>query len=108
MIHWKLCKKWGFNKAEIQYIHKPENVLESKNCNILWDFPIQADKTLAHNQPDETVIDNKSKKCLLIDPACPLDTCIEKKEKEKCTNCSEPKYEIAKIWKMRKVELHQY
>ena len=83
----------------------PENVLESENCNILWDFPKQADKTLEHNQPDITVIDNKSKKCLLIDLACPLDTRIEKKEKEKCTNCSELKYEIAKIWKMRKVEV---
>ena len=58
-----------------------ENVLESENCNILWDFPIQADKTLEHNQPDITVIDNKSKKCLLIDLACPLDTRIEKKKK---------------------------
>ena len=82
-----------------------ENVLESENYNILWDFPIQADKTLELNQPDITVIDNKSKKCLLIDLACPLDTRIEKKEKEKCTNCSELKYEIAKIWKMRKVEV---
>ena len=41
---------------------------------------------------------------LLIDPACPLDTRIEKKE-EKCTSYSELKYEIAKIWKMRKVEV---
>ena len=70
----------------------------------MWDFPIQTDKTLEHNRPDITVIDKKSKK-LLIDPTYSFDTPIEKKEEEKCTNYSELKYEIAKIWKMRKVEV---
>ena len=68
ITHWKLCEKWGFNKADKWYIHKPEKVLESEECKILWDFPIQTDKTLGHNRPDITVIDKKSKKCLLIDP----------------------------------------
>ena len=60
-------------------------------------FPIQTDKTLEHNRPDITVIDKKSEKCLLIDPACPFDTRIEKKEAEKRLNYSELKYQIAKI-----------
>ena len=105
MLHWKLCEKWGFNKAEKWYIHKPEKVLESKNCMILWDFPIQTDKTLEHNRPNITIIDKKSKKCPLIDPSCPFDTRMEKKDDEKCTNYSGLKYEIAKIWKMRKAEV---
>ena len=105
MLHWKLCKKWGFNKAEKWYIHKPEKVSDPENCKILWDFPIQTDKTLEHNRPDVTVIHKKTKKCILIDLACPFYTCIEKKEEEKCTNYSELTYEIAKIWKMTKVEV---
>ena len=52
-----------------------------------------------------TVIDKNSKKCPLIDPPCPFDTRIRKKEEEKCTNYSELKYEITKIWKMRKVQV---
>ena len=52
-----------------------------------------------------TVTDKKSKKCILMDPTYPFDTHIVKKEEEKCTNYSELKYEIAKIWKMRKVEV---
>ena len=52
MLHWKLSEKWGSNKAEKWYIHKPEKVLESGNYKILWDFPIQTDKTLEHNRPD--------------------------------------------------------
>ena len=71
----------------------------------MWDFPVQTDKTLEHNRPDITVIDKKSKKSILIDPVCPFDTRIEKKEEEKCTNYTELKHEIAKIWKMRKVEV---
>ena len=100
-------KKWGFNEAEKWYIHKPEKVLESEGSKILWDFPIQNDKTLKHNQPDLTVIDKKSKKCLLIDPTYPFDTCTERKQEEKFTNYSELKYEIARIWKMRKVEVNR-
>ena len=85
------------------YMHKPEKVLEFEDCKILWDFSIPNDKTFEHNRPDITVINKKSKKCLLIDPACSFDTRIEKKEGEKSTNYSKMQYEIAKLWKMRKV-----
>ena len=108
---WQSCQKCfigsyaknGFNKAEKWYIHKPKKVLESENCKIFWNFPIQNDKTLENSRPDITV-DKKSKKCILIDLACQFDTRIEKKEEEKCTNYCELNYEISKIWKMRKVE----
>ena len=40
MVHWKLCEKWGFNKAKKWHIHKPEKVLKSEECKIMWDgFP---------------------------------------------------------------------
>ena len=54
VLHWKLCQKWGFNKAEKWYIHKPQKVLKSDIRKILWDFPIQTDKSLEHNRPDIT------------------------------------------------------
>ena len=105
VIHWKLCKKWGFEKYDQWYTHKPENVLESEECKILWDFPIETDKTLEHNRPDITVIEKKTKKCLLIDPACPFDTRTEKKEEGKCSNYCDLKYEIARMWRMKDVEV---
>ena len=73
MPHWNLCEKWRFNKADKWYIHKPEKVLESGNCKILFNFSRQTDNTFEHNRPDTTVIDKKRKKCLLIDSPCPLD-----------------------------------
>ena len=30
ILHWKLCEKWGFHKAEKLYIYKPK-VLESED-----------------------------------------------------------------------------
>ena len=52
-----------------------------------------------------TAIDKKSKKCLLIDSACTIDTRIEKKEEEKCTNYIELKYGIVKPCRMQNVEV---
>ena len=54
-------------------------------------------KSLGHNRPDITVVDKLTKKCLLIDPSCPFDTRIKRKEEDKCTNYNELKYEIARI-----------
>ena len=79
--------------------------MESEECKILWDFLIQTVKTLEHNRPDITVTEKKTKKCLLINPACPFDTRIEKKEEEKCNNYCDLKYEIARMWRMKDVEV---
>ena len=51
------------------YMRKPEKVLKFEDCKVLLDFPIPPDKTFEHNRPDITVINKKSKKYLLIDPA---------------------------------------
>ena len=104
---WQCCQnalleamwKMGFDKAEKWYIHKPEKVLESEDCKILWDFPIQTDKTLEYNPLDITVTDKKSKKCLLIDPACPFDTRIEKKEERMMH-----KLQWVEVWNCKNLE----
>ena len=80
-------------------------MLESEEGKILWAFPIQTDKTLEHKRSDITEIEKKTKKCLLINPACPFDTRIEKKEEVKCNNYCDLKYEIARMWRMKDVEV---
>ena len=105
MIHWKLCEKWGFERGEMWYTHNAEKVLESDVCKILWDFSIQTDKKLNHNKPDITVIDKVNKTCLIIDPSCPFDSRIVVKEEEKLSNYDELKYELARIWSMKKVTI---
>ena len=56
LIHSKLCKKLRFQRADKWHENKPVKVLESKECKILLDFPLQPDKNLENNQPDITIV----------------------------------------------------
>ena len=85
------------------YTRNAEKVLESDSCKILWYFSIQTDKKLKHNKPDITVIDKVNKTCLIIDPSFPFGSRIVVKEEEKLSNYEELKYELARIWSMKKV-----
>lgn len=38
MFHWKLYEKWGFNKSEKWYIHKPE-ILQKNEGHFELDSP---------------------------------------------------------------------
>ena len=42
-IHWKLCEKHDFQRAQQWYEHEPDGVIENKGYKILWDFTIQCD-----------------------------------------------------------------
>ena len=66
---------------------------------ILWDFSIQTEQKIEHNRPDITIFDKKEKQCYVIDVACPFDTRIQKKEKEKVDAYTDLKYEILKVWR---------
>ena len=37
VIHWRLCERFGFERNEKWYDHKPERVLESERYKMLWD-----------------------------------------------------------------------
>ena len=41
----------------------------------------------------------------MVRPACPFDTRTDRKEDERCTNYSEMRHKIAKIWNIKKVEV---
>ena len=101
-LHWNMCKKYGFTCPDKSYEHfigKESKVLENDEVKLLWDFPIQTESKIDHNRPDIVLIHKKEKLCFLIDVACPFDTRIDKKEKEKLDAYSDLKYEILKCWK---------
>ena len=101
-IHWHLSKKYGFQCGEKSYQHfvsKDNSVLENDEVKILWDFSIQTEQKIEHNRPDITIFDKKEKQCYVIDVACPFDTRIQKKEKEKVDAYTDLKYEILKVWR---------
>ena len=101
ILHWQMCKKYGFPasaKAYEHFIVKENAVLENENVKLLWDFSIQTERKIDHNKPDLVLLDKKEKTCFIIDVACPFDTRVEKKGKEKFEYYNDLKYEIMKVW----------
>ena len=103
VIHWNLCKQYGFEHHEKWYEHAPVTVLENEEIKILWDFSVQTDRRLDHNKPDLIVLKKKERECWIIDVACPFDTRVKQKESEKIERYHDLKMEIKKMWKCKKV-----
>ena len=85
------------------FCHSPEPVLQSENSKILWDFKIQTDLPIEANKPDIVFLDKIMRKCYIIDVACPFDTRVSAKEKEKIDKYQDLKREITRIWKCAEV-----
>ena len=60
-IHWKVCRKIGFDVNEKWYKHEPEKVAENGSWKILWDFTMQTDHVIQARRSD-MVITDKTKK----------------------------------------------
>ena len=60
---------------------------------------------LEHNRSDISAIDKKNKRCQLLCLSCPFDSRIEYKDKEKYIEFNQLKHEVAKIWRMKKVDV---
>ena len=58
-------------------------VLENEEVKLLWVFSIETEIEIDHNKLDLILLDKKGRTCYIIDVACPFDTRVEKKEKEK-------------------------
>ena len=74
-------------------------LLKNDRVEILLDFSIQTEMKTDHNKPDLILLEKREKICYIADIACPFDTRIEKKEKNKIKNYTDLKYEILKMWK---------
>ena len=59
---------------------------------------IQTDKVIEHSRPDIVIFEKEGRKCLLVDVACPFDTRVPDKEREKIDKYQDLKWEIKRIW----------
>ena len=82
-IHWKVCRKIGFDVNEKWYKHEPEKVVENDPGKMLWDFTIQTDRVIEARRPDMVIVDKTKNDCKIIDFAWPCDSRIEEREKDK-------------------------
>ena len=80
-------------------------MIENEQTKILWDFSIQTDHPVEANRPDIVVLEKTSRKCLLFDIACPFDTRVANKEKEKIEKYQDLRRELQRIWKFSDVKI---
>ena len=97
VVHWRLCKSYGFESGDVWYKHEPKLVRENEQTKILWVFSIQTDHPIEVNRPDIVFLEKTSRKCLLIDIACPFDTRVANKEKEKIEKYQDLRRELQRI-----------
>ena len=78
------------------YEHHPPDVVEHENVTILWDFPINTDRTIKANRPDIVVKDRTEKSCLLIDMSVPSDRNLAVKEFDKLSKYKDLQIKICR------------
>ena len=84
-LHWSVCKDHDIEITDKWYEHVPENVIHNKdnNITIMWDMPVNTDRTITANRPDIIVKDSVNSTCKLIDMTVPSDRNIALEETEK-------------------------
>ena len=102
-IHWKLCEKHDFQRAQQWYEHEPDGVIENKGYKILWDFTIQCDTKIEGRQPDIVLIDKTMKEVKIVDVTIPGDERVNEREVGKIEKYKVLKDEIARMWNMKEV-----
>ena len=74
---------------------------------MLWDINIQCDNVIEARRPDIIVIYKKERMGIIIDIAVPADASVMEKEKGKVEKYQDLRREIARLWKLKRVEVVQ-
>lgn len=104
IIYQHLIKKID-NTHEHQpyYKYEPSSVYSTDTHKIYWNRTIITDRTINHNRPDITFIDNETKTTIMIEITVPLRENIERKRREKIEKYQPLANEIRDMWDMEKV-----
>ena len=102
-LHWGICNHFGIDTHPNWYEHHPLPVVEIDNITILWDFPVNTDRTIQANRPDIIIKDKKKKECILIDMSVPTDKNISVKVFDKLSKYKDLEIEIQKMWNLKTI-----
>ena len=104
-LHWSICKDHDIEITDKWYQHAPETVMHNKdnNITIMWDMPVNTDRTITANRPDIIVKDSVNSTCKLIDMTVPSDRNIALKEIEKKSKYKDLELEIQRMWHMKTI-----
>ena len=101
-LHWSICKDHDVKITDNWYQHAPETVMHNKdnNITIMWDMPVNTDRTITANRPDIIVKDSVNSTCKLIDMSVPSDSNIALKKIVKKSKYKDLELEIQRMWDM--------
>ena len=105
-MHWAILKKLNGKISKKWYQHKPLHTTNIDDWLITWDLPILTDLPVPHNRPYIIIHNRKSRTCLLIDFAIPLDTNIVSKCAEKIRKKYKPlENQLQKCWNLKFIQI---
>ena len=92
-LHCNICQDHDIEVTDKWYEHKPESVTHNKDSKItiMWDIPVNTDRTITANRPDIIIKDSVNSTCKLIDMSTPSDRNIALKEIEKKKQIQRPR-----------------
>ena len=96
-LHWNICQDHDIEVIDKWYKHKPESVTHNK-ITIMWDMPVNTDRTITANRPDIIIKDSVNSTCKLIIPS---ERNIALKEIEKKSKYKDLELEIQRMWQMK-------
>ena len=76
---------------------------KDNNITIIWDMPVNTDRTITANRPDIIVKDSVNSTCKLIDMTVPSDRNIALKEIEKKSKYKDLELVIQRMWHMKTI-----
>ena len=97
-VHYEVMKHYGFACGSNWYVHKPKDVVLSKNVEIAYDQTMTTDGPVGANRPDILIRDMASKMTYIVDISCPCDVNVRMKENEKITKYGALRKELTKMW----------
>ena len=101
-LHWSICKDHDIEITDKWYQHAPETNKDN-NITIMWDMPVNTDRTITASRPDIIVKDSVNSTCKLIVMTVPSDRNIALKEIEKKSKYKDLELEIQRMWHMKTI-----
>ena len=74
--------------------------MHKKSATVLWDFPIQTDRTIKVNRPYITIKDLEEKTCKLLDFTVPMDVNISAKGFKNLSKYKDLRIEVDRVWQL--------
>ena len=89
---------YGLQNGDNWFRHEPTDVSMNDKCEIIYDQCITTTRPIGANRPDIIIKDKTQKRAYIIDVACPVDTNVGKKEREKVGKYGGLRAELERMW----------